>query len=267
MKLLQELFRAPSEIGDGPEDAKSNVAFDIKVAFTHDPELANLMKDRFSSDEFIKEFEKNIYQAIVGAYRQLQSDASVYSGNDWIDDLTIEAKMRKFSTGAFESIEDERNVMLTLADVYNKSIEMIHTIAESDGVDIETIEKQIEAARRGLGLVNKLKPGPDRVKHAKRVMTNLNKLRSKLKKAKAQAKASESKPVIAESFTQTKLLNNVSYDVSVGKFVFEAKRKNTLMGDNNPVAKNAKINKGGTHPDKKNDYTRKTKHKKSPEKE
>lgn len=268
MTLLQELFRAPSEIGDDPHDAKSTMSFDIKVAFSHDPELGNLMKERFSSEDFTKAFEEQIYHAIVESYRQLQNDASVYAGNDWIDDLTVESKMRKFNTGAFESFETEKEVMLTLADVYNKSLDMIHSIVESDvdGADIAAIEKQIEAARRGLGIVNKLKPGPDKVKHAKRVMSNLNKLRSKLAALKKAAKAAD-KPVISESVV-FKLFERVTYNTNTGTFIFESKKdKPTPMGNKNPVAKNAGINKSSIHPDKKNDYNRKDKHKKKLEKE
>ncbi len=37
---------------------------------------------------------------------------------------------------------------------------------------------QIAAARRAIGIVNKLKPGQFRACHASRVFTNLNRLRS-----------------------------------------------------------------------------------------
>lgn len=39
-------------------------------------------------------------------------------------------------------------------------------------------EKRYGAAKRALGLVGKLKPGPERQKHSKNIMINLNKLRA-----------------------------------------------------------------------------------------
>jgi len=36
---------------------------------------------------------------------------------------------------------------------------------------------RINAAKRGIGLVNKLRPGPDKLRHAKRVFRNYNRLR------------------------------------------------------------------------------------------
>lgn len=40
--------------------------------------------------------------------------------------------------------------------------------------------KKFEAAKRGLGIVNKLSPGDKKKQHASRVMSNMNKLRSQV---------------------------------------------------------------------------------------
>jgi len=46
-----------------------------------------------------------------------------------------------------------------------------------DSKDIEQAVKMLDAAKRGLGFVNKLPAGTEKVKHAQRVMGNLNKIR------------------------------------------------------------------------------------------
>lgn len=65
---------------------------------------------------------------------------------------------------------------------------------EGDGsTALDAVIKQMEAAKRGLGIVNKLKPGPDRAKHASRVMGNMNRIRAHIKRIeKALAKAAHS---------------------------------------------------------------------------
>lgn len=40
------------------------------------------------------------------------------------------------------------------------------------------LDARYKAARRALGLVNQLSPGPSKAYHASRVMSNLNRLRS-----------------------------------------------------------------------------------------
>lgn len=268
MTLLAELFRAPSEVEDTERDQRSTLNLEAKVSFTHDPELSQTMKERFSSEEFIKTFEEEVYNAIVATYRKMQNASSRYAGDDWIDDMTVECKLRNFSSSAFESAGDPAVSMYTLADAYNKALDMIHAISEADGnADIETLEKQIEAARKGLGIVNKLKAGPEKAKHAKRVMSNLNKLRSKLSKLKKELASKETKETITESVAlKSKTLTEyVTYNELADAFMFESKttkNKKTTMGNNNPVAKNDK-NKSSVHRDKKNDYTRKEKFKRS----
>ncbi len=48
---------------------------------------------------------------------------------------------------------------------------------------------KLNAAKRGLGLVNKLRPGQDKAKHAIRVMSNLNKLRAAVQQLNKQVKS------------------------------------------------------------------------------
>lgn len=44
--------------------------------------------------------------------------------------------------------------------------------------DLDDLSKKFDAARRGLGLVNKLSPSATKLKHTQRVMSNLSVLRS-----------------------------------------------------------------------------------------
>ena len=59
-------------------------------------------------------------------------------------------------------------------------------LTEDVGVELDTdmaeLQQQFAAARKGLGLVNKLSYGPSKLKHTKRVMSNLNKIRAKLRR-------------------------------------------------------------------------------------
>jgi hypothetical protein len=52
---------------------------------------------------------------------------------------------------------------------------------DMDGQMVE-LQKRFEAARRGIGITNRLRPGPDRTKHRRRVMSNLNSIRAQLNK-------------------------------------------------------------------------------------
>ena len=52
--------------------------------------------------------------------------------------------------------------------------------------------KQFAAAKRGMGLVNKLEPGPSRAKHASRVMSNMNRIRGTIAKIEKMLKTSRS---------------------------------------------------------------------------
>lgn len=45
---------------------------------------------------------------------------------------------------------------------------------------LEKLSFMFDASRRGLGIVNRLKPGEYRAKHAHQIMVNLNKIRGRL---------------------------------------------------------------------------------------
>jgi len=47
---------------------------------------------------------------------------------------------------------------------------------------MDTVMKQMDAARRGLGLVNKLADSPSRTKNRSRVMGNMNRIRGNLRR-------------------------------------------------------------------------------------
>jgi len=46
--------------------------------------------------------------------------------------------------------------------------------------DLDDLSKKFDAAKRGLGLVNKLSMGMTKLKHTQRVMSNLSNLRSEI---------------------------------------------------------------------------------------
>jgi hypothetical protein len=76
----------------------------------------------------------------------------------------------------------DMNRMTYLAGVEETLIE---AVIIPDDVTLEQIEKMFDAARRGLGLVNKLKNPIDKKKHASAVLANLNKIRGALKRVVA----------------------------------------------------------------------------------
>ena len=72
---------------------------------------------------------------------------------------------------------------------------MDQMITEGEGSALDVVIKQMQAAKDGLSIVSRLKPGPDRAKHASRVMTNMNKIRGAISRiTKSLAKAAGSAP-------------------------------------------------------------------------
>ena len=53
---------------------------------------------------------------------------------------------------------------------------------ETTGVGATELEKLLDAAKRGLGLANKLKNPAEKKKHLSRILGNLNKIRAALKR-------------------------------------------------------------------------------------
>jgi hypothetical protein len=60
-----------------------------------------------------------------------------------------------------------------------REIEILEEKVETEGASIEKLEKMLDAAKRGLGLANKLKPG-DKKSHLSRIMSNINVIRNAL---------------------------------------------------------------------------------------
>lgn len=49
-------------------------------------------------------------------------------------------------------------------------------------IAMDRVMRQMEAARRALGLTNRLEPGPLRKQHRARIMGNMNRIRANLKR-------------------------------------------------------------------------------------
>jgi hypothetical protein len=61
-------------------------------------------------------------------------------------------------------------------------VQLIESVEIPDNVTLEQIEKMMDASRRGLGLVNKLKNNEQKKKHASAVLSNMNKIRGALQR-------------------------------------------------------------------------------------
>lgn len=72
----------------------------------------------------------------------------------------------------FDQLVDEINTLTEAVIPVNPDLDMEQQLAE--------LTKRMEAARRGLGLVNKFPAGPQRTEHRKRIMGNLNTIRAML---------------------------------------------------------------------------------------
>jgi hypothetical protein len=85
----------------------------------------------------------------------------------------------------------DKNFTLKLITIYDQLLKEYKQVEGSARIimensfdadyDLVAIQTQFNAAKRGLGIVNKLPYGEDKVKHAKRVMTNLNRIRGLLR--------------------------------------------------------------------------------------
>lgn len=72
----------------------------------------------------------------------------------------------------FDQLVDKINTLTEAVIPVNPDLDMEQQLAE--------LTKRMEAARRGLGLVNKFPAGPARTEHRKRIMGNLNTIRAML---------------------------------------------------------------------------------------
>lgn len=81
--------------------------------------------------------------------------------------------------GELNELERFFNVMKSnLNDLITEGVTDL-TSAPNDLMGMfDEASKRFEAARRGIGLTNKLPPGPERTQHRSRIMGNLNRLRA-----------------------------------------------------------------------------------------
>jgi hypothetical protein len=91
--------------------------------------------------------------------------------NDYIVDKLEEAL--SFFENKFEKISFKLYGMLEEGVLDNLPPEVDAAMQE--------LEKRLAAARKGLGLTNKLPPGESRVLHRRRILTNLNHIRAKFR--------------------------------------------------------------------------------------
>lgn len=81
-------------------------------------------------------------------------------------------------------VEKINNVYTLLEDDYDRILKDItlheSTLMNKIESDLDDLSQKFEAAKRGLGIVNKLSAGNTKLKHTQRVMGNLSKLRTQL---------------------------------------------------------------------------------------
>lgn len=85
-----------------------------------------------------------------------------------------------------EKVTEELEGYIAMTEsLMDKMEELLNEGAIDEGsFFIDEIIRQMEAAKRGLSIISRLPPGEDRAKHASRVMTNMNKIRGRLRRAK-----------------------------------------------------------------------------------
>lgn len=59
-----------------------------------------------------------------------------------------------------------------------------HSMGDELAAKLVKAQEKLAAAKKGLGIVNKLSAGDSKVKHAKRVMANVNRLRAEVQRLK-----------------------------------------------------------------------------------
>jgi len=92
----------------------------------------------------------------------------------------------KMIQNTMDTLDLEVQLALYQVELNNhlKFVETIPLMEEADATNIDRLfdetSKMLDAARRGLGLTNKLKDSASRTKFRSRVMGNLNRIRAKL---------------------------------------------------------------------------------------
>lgn len=80
--------------------------------------------------------------------------------------------------------EDLSNTCKLLESEFQTTSKMFEEMSEAEidqiMAEFDDLKFKMEAAKRGLGLVNKLTPGETKVKNARRVMGNMNSIRAQL---------------------------------------------------------------------------------------
>lgn len=81
-------------------------------------------------------------------------------------------------------VERMNNVYTLLEDDYDKILKDIQlhesSLMNKIDTDLDDLSQRFEAAKRGLGIVNKLSASNTKLKHTQRIMGNLSKLRTQL---------------------------------------------------------------------------------------
>lgn len=82
--------------------------------------------------------------------------------------------------------------MKLLAEILKEAVDPINTADLDLEQQLEEITKRMNAAHRGMGIVNRMSESPERTKHRSRVMSNLNIIRGMLSRVlKKQAEPSD----------------------------------------------------------------------------
>ena len=88
--------------------------------------------------------------------------------------LTLEQELKELQD-RFDNIKSQLNEDLSFPDYSAADPDMLAKM-------LEDTMKRMDAARRGLGLANKL-TGPTKKKHLSRIMSNMNRIRANIRKA------------------------------------------------------------------------------------
>lgn len=82
----------------------------------------------------------------------------------------------------FKEINESAKPETAFETALLENIQELEEAVDTSSMNLSQLEKGFDAAKRGLGLANKLKNPADKKKHLSRIMGNLNKLRAALKR-------------------------------------------------------------------------------------
>lgn len=94
-----------------------------------------------------------------------------------------QAKFYRRLNSVFEQLATEHKYLSSVAATNRTIVENTSASLESE---LDKINQMFNAARKGLGLVNKLPYGDSKLKHTRRVMGNLNRIRGSLRRLESQ---------------------------------------------------------------------------------